>query len=235
MEKRKLKPKDLLRDLRSGVDDATLMTRYALSAQALQSVFSKLVNVGMLTQAELDDRVPMADRTVDIGLYICPACGNIQAKEFTECPRCGYMLPDYLKKAREAETKEEPTKAPVKTKSQVIKLRDEKKAALAKSAKASSVVPVQPEEPLSDLLRVAGYCRVLGIATVVCYVLFVGALFALTQLVLPPGLLSLGASLLAVSVLGIPLIASALLVLVTLKALGESIKSFARVANTGGD
>jgi hypothetical protein len=233
MEKRKLKPKDILRDIRAGVDDATLMTRYALSAQALQSVFGKLVNAGMLSQAELDDRVPMADRTVDIGLYICPACGNIQGKEFTECPRCGFAPPGYVKKAKEPEPKEEPPKGTLKSKSQIINLKAAKKSAGAAEQSSGGSVKAGDESSgsVSDLLRIARYCRILGIATVVCYVLLLAAALIFTRMAMPAGILGFTESILALCALGIPVVATALLVLVTLKALSESLKVFARIAD----
>ncbi len=234
MEKRKLKPKEIVRDIRAGTDDATLMQRYALSAQGLQSVFSKLVQAGMVTQAELDDRVPMAERTVDIGLYICPACGNIQAKEFSQCPRCGFSVPGYLKRPKEPEPiKEEPPKHTLASKSQVINLKADKKppVALAQpptSAATEEDAGVAPQE----LQKIVRYCRILGMATLVCCLLAVGAMFALTQLGLPAGTLSLGQSLLAASALGIPVIVTALMVFLTLRALGESVKIFLRVSSS---
>jgi hypothetical protein len=228
MEKRKVKPKDIVRDIRAGVEDATLMTRYALSAQALQSVFTKLVQAGMISQSELDDRVPIAERTVDIGLYICPACGNIQGKEFTECPRCGFTMPGFLKKTKEPEPRDESAKAPPSAKSQVISLRTDKKPAAA--------LPQMPARPSGDaatsasnLERIARYCRILGVATVVCYVLFLGAVFAFTQMALPPGVVGFNQAILAVCVLSVPVAVTALVVLVALRALSEALKVFARL------
>ena len=62
MEKRKITAREVLRDIRSGLSDQDLMEKYTLSAQGLQSVFHKLVNAGVITQAELDDRVPISER-----------------------------------------------------------------------------------------------------------------------------------------------------------------------------
>ncbi len=234
MEKRKLKPKELIRDIRAGTDDATLMHRYALSAQGLQSVFNKLVQAGMVTQAELDDRVPMAERTVDIGLYICPACGNIQAKEFSACPRCGFTPPGYLKRPKEPEPrKEEPAKTTLASKSQVINFKQDKKSPTAPVPHAE---PAAREEDagtaFQGLQKIVSYCRILGIATLVCCFLAVGAMFALTQLGLRAGTLSLGQSLLAATALGMPVVVTALMVFLTLRTLGESIKIFLRISRS---
>ena len=97
MDKRKITAREVLRDIRSGLSDQDLMEKYTLSAQGLQSVFHKLVNAGVITQPELDDRVPITERTVDLGLFICPACGNIQGTEFATCPRCGFTAPGRAK------------------------------------------------------------------------------------------------------------------------------------------
>ncbi len=94
MEKRRITAREILADVRTGVGDPALMEKYKLSAQGLQSVFNKLLKAGALTQAELDARVPMSQRTVDLGLNVCRACGHIESKEFVECPRCGFVSPD---------------------------------------------------------------------------------------------------------------------------------------------
>ena len=93
MQKRKITAREILQDIRAGKSDKTLMEKFNLSAQGLQSLFDKLVRAGVVTQDELDDRVPISERTVDLGLFICPACGNIQGKEFVTCPRCGFSVP----------------------------------------------------------------------------------------------------------------------------------------------
>ncbi len=44
---------DALHDIRTGLDDSTLMKKYQLSAKGLQSMFKKLLALGVITQAEL--------------------------------------------------------------------------------------------------------------------------------------------------------------------------------------
>ena len=61
MAKRKITGREVLKDIKAGMDDPELMDKYKLSAQGLQSVFNKLVNAGVLTQAELDARVPVSE------------------------------------------------------------------------------------------------------------------------------------------------------------------------------
>lgn len=94
MEKRRITAREILADVKTGVGDPVLMEKYKLSAQGLQSVFNKLLKAGVLTRQELDDRVPMSQRTVDLGLNVCRACGHIESKEFAKCPRCGFVSPD---------------------------------------------------------------------------------------------------------------------------------------------
>jgi uncharacterized protein (DUF433 family) len=55
-EKPIIEAAEALRLVRSGMDDATLMNRYDISAKGLQSLFKKLVAVGALTQRELEGR-----------------------------------------------------------------------------------------------------------------------------------------------------------------------------------
>ena len=54
------------RDVRSGVDDATLMEKYRLSAKGLQSLFGKLMAVNLIQQIDLDRRNFAAEHTVDL-------------------------------------------------------------------------------------------------------------------------------------------------------------------------
>ena len=91
MEKRKITAREVLKDIRSGASDSELMKKYSLSAQGLQSIFDKLLRAGVITKTEIEERVPMSERTADLG-FICPACGNIQNKEFITCPRCGFEV-----------------------------------------------------------------------------------------------------------------------------------------------
>jgi hypothetical protein len=236
MEKRKVRAKDVLKDIKVGADDATLMTRHNLSAQALQSVFRKLVAAGMITQAELDDRVPLTDRTVDIGLFICPSCGNIQAAEFGECPRCGYSLPSYMRKSKEAETLVEPVGAGSRRKTQapptIAPITGKVPASVVAGTESLGTSDQADHAALS---RIESYCRLLGVATVASSVLVVAAVLIFTQLALPGGAPSLAQSILAASALGIPVVLIAFVVLVTLRALSESIRVFLRIAGSRGN
>jgi uncharacterized protein (DUF433 family) len=53
MEKRKISARELIADVRAGMDDSALMARYNLSAQGLQSAFKKLVEANVMTQAPI--------------------------------------------------------------------------------------------------------------------------------------------------------------------------------------
>ncbi len=230
MEKRKITAREVLRDIRSGVNDQELMKKYSLSAQGIQSVFNKMVSARVITQAELDDRIPLTERTVDLGLFICPACGNIQGKEFSVCPRCGFTAPGKAKAAQDNRTgisREKSASAPVHP----------QKAGTQVSPRAVPLPKIEEEteaeragDTFSDLRKTLTYCRVLGIAALVSYVLIVAGIFV----ILPAGQLSGGSfllqSLLSLAMLAIPAIAFALIVLMTLRTLTDAMKIFANVA-----
>ena len=55
-------------DVRSGMSDRDLMTKYHLSATGLLNLFSKLVQAGMLTEAEVADRLAPATAEIDVDL-----------------------------------------------------------------------------------------------------------------------------------------------------------------------
>ena len=90
MAKRKITAKEVLADVKAGYDDSELMSKYNLSSQGLQSCFNKMITANLITRQEIDARVPDMERTVELGLFVCPACGNISSQEITECPRCRF-------------------------------------------------------------------------------------------------------------------------------------------------
>lgn len=89
MDKKKLTAKDLLSDIRSGMSDQEIMAGRGLSAQALQAVFRKLMDAGVLTQAELDGRVSAAEAAPPAE-WTCPSCGKTHPREPDKCPECGH-------------------------------------------------------------------------------------------------------------------------------------------------
>jgi|GEM_PF-1766695 len=91
MSKQKISAKDLIADIRAGMDDPSLMKKYGLSAQGLQTAFRKLVEANVLKQAELDKRLPLEQRTADLA-WECPACGMPQVHAFDQCPKCGTVV-----------------------------------------------------------------------------------------------------------------------------------------------
>ncbi len=58
MERLQIRKRDILADIRAGLDDADIMAKYGLTAKGLAGVFSKLVKADLITQAELDRRMP---------------------------------------------------------------------------------------------------------------------------------------------------------------------------------
>ncbi len=66
-KKRKVNAKEVLKDLRSGMDDADLMERYNLSSLGFESLFTKLLKTGLITQEEFDDRMMPFRGTMTIG------------------------------------------------------------------------------------------------------------------------------------------------------------------------
>jgi uncharacterized protein (DUF433 family) len=55
-QKIKIKARDAVRDIRSGMTDSELMEEYGLSAKGLQSLFSKLLETKAITHAEMNQR-----------------------------------------------------------------------------------------------------------------------------------------------------------------------------------
>ena len=130
-QKRTLPAKQIVSEIKSGVDDDEIKLKYNLTTKDLQILFDKLLQAGLVTQAELEQRPAcFADKfdldlgdegPVDAGVSLsestsdthraedlvdnsweCPACGKHQTTSFDECPKCGVIVRKYLEKqARE--------------------------------------------------------------------------------------------------------------------------------------
>jgi hypothetical protein len=110
-----ISPAEAVRDIRSGMHDFDLMSKYRLSSKGLESLFSHLVKAGLLEQSELESRMPTFEATVEImprGLtssgddaqaaladeqeldlnWECPVCGIYQTREYARCPECGALV-----------------------------------------------------------------------------------------------------------------------------------------------
>lgn len=121
---------EIIRDVRAGMGDSDLMTKYQLSSRGLQRLFEKLMAAKLITQADLDKRVTTMEATVDLmwlikelgmdkhganpepktsPVFTCPACGAPQTIDFEECAECGVNIPQFKKmqelKRREAQAK----------------------------------------------------------------------------------------------------------------------------------
>jgi hypothetical protein len=57
-EKRRVSMKDVVNDIRAGMADPELMTKYNLSARGLQRTFEKLVAAGAIAESEIEGRFP---------------------------------------------------------------------------------------------------------------------------------------------------------------------------------
>jgi rubrerythrin len=97
MAKRTMNAKELLADIKEGMNDARLMEKYRLSGDRLQIVFEKLVDMGLLKRHDLDKRAVMSEKCIAI-VWECPACGVPQTQAYDECPRCG-VVPTKFKKS----------------------------------------------------------------------------------------------------------------------------------------
>lgn len=99
MAKPKISAKDAVADVRSGMDNRQLMEKYGVNESGLRSLLTKLVQAGLLDQAELDSRLPGPSPTPAADAWKCPACGALQAERPYVCPQCGVIVAKYEKKA----------------------------------------------------------------------------------------------------------------------------------------
>ncbi len=75
----KISAKQMVLDIRDGLTDSELMHKHGLSQENFHRVMLRLVSVGALDQAELDQRWETPELENDI-MWNCPACGKPQFK-----------------------------------------------------------------------------------------------------------------------------------------------------------
>lgn len=66
MPPRKIRAREFIEDLHTGMTDAQLMEKYRLTALGLQSAFTKLVDSGALKPEEIFGRLPDYDSTIGV-------------------------------------------------------------------------------------------------------------------------------------------------------------------------
>lgn len=89
MSNGKITAKELIDDIRKGLDDSALIEKYKVSSQALQGFFKQLKEKGLIKQEELEQRAQ---------IFKCPACNWSSNKKFEECPHCGIIVAKFRPK-----------------------------------------------------------------------------------------------------------------------------------------
>jgi uncharacterized protein (DUF433 family) len=88
--KPRIKARDAVRDIRSGMTDSGLMEKYGLSAKGLQSLFLKLLEAKAITQTEMNQRRAIYhDKTL---------VQKIEARDIVEDIRSGMTDSELMKK-----------------------------------------------------------------------------------------------------------------------------------------
>ena len=99
-EKRRISARQILSDLRAGMDAEQLKQKYSLSDRSLESVLRKLAAAGLLSEAEMQTgpwssptlgATPRKDIQATI-LKKCPACDAPLTSDSGECPVCRVVV-----------------------------------------------------------------------------------------------------------------------------------------------
>jgi hypothetical protein len=89
--KRTVNAKQAANDIRSGMTDADLMSKYGISEKGLAALLQKLVAAGLVQNRDPDDRTATQDGGAQI-VWKCPSCGSPQTRMYDECPNCGVIV-----------------------------------------------------------------------------------------------------------------------------------------------
>lgn len=97
MVKKKINAKELLSDIRAGMDDESLMSKYGLSNRGVLLAMNRLIWAGLMLPSELVERRSLA-KTVYMPVFKCSLCNDIQFSKQEKCPRCGATMRDLKEK-----------------------------------------------------------------------------------------------------------------------------------------
>jgi hypothetical protein len=102
--KRKISARQIVHDIRAGMDDSRLRQKYDLTDQGLESLYKRLLEKGLLSRSEIGNRhspprsatrrSPVQHPPQPIGPdpiepWACPLCGEDFLQRYEECPKCG--------------------------------------------------------------------------------------------------------------------------------------------------
>jgi hypothetical protein len=117
MAKRTVDAKEILDDIKAGMDSTALMEKYQLSEKGLQSLFKKLKDAGVLKPKKGGpEKAASAPEKAVANAWKCPICGNPQTTQYNKCPECSVIaarFQDDIATTQQLEAKEaEPTPHP---------------------------------------------------------------------------------------------------------------------------
>jgi hypothetical protein len=93
---RKIRAKAIMVDLKAGMPDSQLMSKYGISFQALHDLFDKLIQAGLATESYFDKRATKQTGKPKEKTLTCPYCGFTGDAPFRECPRCHQDVSEWL-------------------------------------------------------------------------------------------------------------------------------------------
>jgi hypothetical protein len=92
MAKRTVDAKEILDDIKAGMDSTALMEKYQLSKKGLQSLFKKLMDAGVLKPKKGGpEKSTSAPEKAVANAWKCPICGNLQTTQYNQCPECSVI------------------------------------------------------------------------------------------------------------------------------------------------
>jgi hypothetical protein len=112
-EKRTIRVKDFLDDVRSGMNDRQLLQKYYLSELGLEKFYAMLEERGILTAediqlrktSELASERDVTESCDERSSYICPCCLASHDTMFDICPSCGVSFHQLISQGKTAEPK----------------------------------------------------------------------------------------------------------------------------------
>jgi hypothetical protein len=94
---RKISAKAIMTDLKAGMSDSQLISKYGISFQGLQDLFVKLIQAGLATKSYFDKRATkQTGNQPKERSRTCPYCGFTGDAPFRECPRCHQDVAEWL-------------------------------------------------------------------------------------------------------------------------------------------
>jgi hypothetical protein len=87
-DKRRIKARVLLEEMRSGASSGEILTKLGICLAKLSPMFDRLVEKGLASREEVEAWKQSSAQSSELDTFLCPECGKPQFGTLLECLDC---------------------------------------------------------------------------------------------------------------------------------------------------